>query len=571
MQETSEDISLTRALYHISRLPGTVDDPNEALGSMLDEILTLIPATSGSINLINPDSRMLETEVLKGLPLRSKQLQLALGEGVTGWVALHGRPMLVPDVRAEPHYVPVSDSVRSELAVPMVQNGSVLGVINLDSDVLSAFDETSLRRLSAVSVEATRVLTLIWHFQMLKSKALQLESLVSTARELVGRLEMDDLLRQITSEALGLGRCRLAALFLYDKGAQLLRLEAMSGSRTLEGYSETLSLEESAIGTALRRMKQVEVADLPRSEEHHFQEVVQSEGIVSMLSSPLLFEKEAIGVLNLYTDHRHRFSNDERNLLEALCGISALAIVNARLYDRVFQTEDTLRRNDRLTTLGLLSAEIAHEIRNPLTVIKLLYGSLNLDYPEGDMRRRDAEIIAEKLDQLEGIVTRVLSFGRNSEGLHASWDLHRVVDDTLHLVRLKLRQSGVILTYTHPGRSLHVDAAKGQLQQAVLNIVMNALEAMPSGGHLNVSLSVEKNGEDDRGVIRVTDTGTGIPEAIRSRIFDSFLTGKATGTGLGLNISKRIFKSHGGDIEVEESSPTGTTVKLWLPLQLPMT
>ncbi|HNX05474.1 MAG TPA: GAF domain-containing protein [Opitutales bacterium] len=570
MDDAIQDIRLARALYNISRLPGSVDDPKRALSAILDEILRLIPATSGSINLINPDSRMLEMEVLSGLPDRSKQLQLSLGEGVTGWVALHGRPMLVPDVRIEPHYVPVSESVMSEIAVPMVQNGTVLGVINLDSDALNAFDANTLNHLTMLSDEATRVIALIWHFGMLKAKARQLQALVTTARELVGRLEMGDLLTQITSEALGLGRCRLAALFLFDKPSGRLKLEAISGSRTITNYSETLSLEESAIGTAIRRMKQVEVADLPRSEEHHFVEVVQSEGIVSMLSSPLIFENEAIGVLNIYTDHRHRFSNDERNLLGALCGISALAIVNARLYDRVFQTEDTLRRNDRLTTLGLLTAEIAHEIRNPLTVIKLLFGSLNLEFSEEDMRRRDVEIIAEKLDQLEGIVTRVLSFGKNSEGLHATWDLHRIVDDTLHLVRLKLRQSGVALTYEHPKESLFVDVSKGQLQQAVLNIVMNALQAMPDGGELRVVLSADEAAGMPAGIIRVTDTGCGIPAAIRNRIFDSFLTGKANGTGLGLNISKRILKSHGGDIEVEASGPTGTTVKLWLPIQKPL-
>jgi signal transduction histidine kinase len=567
MQSPKPSPELLGALYNISRLPGDLTDPKAALEAILNEILRVIPATSGSINLINPDSRLLEMEVLRGLPERSKQLQLSLGEGVTGWVALHGKPMLVPDVSLEPHYVPVSDSVKSEIAVPMVQAGTVLGVVNLDSDAPAAFDGKALEALTRLSEEATRVIALIWQTGQLQSKARQLEALVTTARELVGRLDMHDLLTQITSEALGLGRCRLAALFLYDKSKSRLELHAIAGSKSITNYSETLALEESAIGTAIRRKKQVEVIDLPRSEEHHFIDVVQSEGIVSMLSSPLIFENDVLGVLNIYTDRRHRFSNDERNLLAALCGISALAIINARLYDRVFATEDTLRRNDRLTTLGLLSAEIAHEIRNPLTVIKLLFGSLNLDFPEDDMRRKDAEIIAEKLDQLEDIVTRVLSFGKNSEGLHSMWDLGRIVDDTLLLVRLKLRQCGVQLTYSKPDEPVLVDVSKGQIQQAVLNIVMNAVQAMSGGGKLSVSISVEARGDTRAGVIRVHDSGPGIPDEIRNKLFDSFLTGKVGGTGLGLNISKRILKSHGGDIEIEESGPTGTVVKLWLPLQ----
>jgi len=334
----------------------------------------------------------------------------------------------------------------------------------------------------------------------------------------------------------------------------------------MSAYSESLSLDESALGTVLRRKKQVEVADLASSDELHFAQVVREEGLVSMLASPLVFEDRAIGVLNIYTSRRHRFSNDERNLLSALCAISALSITNARLYERVFKTEDTLRRNDRLTTLGMLTAELAHEIRNPLTVIKLLFGSLNLDFNPSDMRLRDVQIIAEKLDQLEGIVTRVLSYGRNSEGLHSRLDLCRTVDDTLHLVRLKLRQSGINLNFECADEQLSVEASKGQLQQALLNIIMNATQAMSEGGTLEVSIAKERSGSGEAGVIRVRDTGTGIPAHIRARIFDSFLTDKATGTGLGLNISKRILKSHSGDIEIEKSDPSGTTVKLWLPL-----
>jgi signal transduction histidine kinase len=557
---------MTDALYAISRLPGSVEDAETAIVTILDEILKVIPARNASMALINPDSGLLEIECTRGVTGRGRQIQPSLGEGVAGWVALHGKPLLVPNVLKDSRHATRSNIVRSELAVPMIERGSVLGVINLVSNVSDAFDEQSLADLTSLGNEATRVITLIWHIGQLQTRSRQLGTLVDTARELVARLDMGDLLGQITSEALALGNFRLAALFLYDKNSERLKMEAISGTRGITAYSETLQLEESAIGTAIRRLKQVEVADLPRSEEHHFLEVVQSEGLVSMLATPLMFENEVIGVLNIYTDQRHRFTNDERNIMAALCGISALAITNARLYKRVFQTEDTLRRNDRLTTLGLLSAEIAHEIRNPLTVIKLLFGSMNLEFPEDDMRKRDSEIIAEKLDQLEDIVSKVLSYGKNSEGIHSIWDLRRIVDDTLFLVRLKLRQSGIQLAYEKPEDPLMVEVSKGQIQQAVLNIVMNAIQAMPTGGTLKVTLADGLTDDTPTGCITVTDTGSGIPEHIRTKIFDSFLTSKANGTGLGLNISKRILKSHNGDISIESTADTGTTVKLWLPI-----
>lgn len=563
---SQKDPEVVQALYHICRTLTRTEDPKEALELMLDEILHVIPATSASINLINPDTQVLEIEVLRGLPDHSKQLQLSLGQGVTGWVALHGKSLLVPDVSLDPRYVPVRDTIRSEMAVPMRDDGGVIGVINLDSDTCGVFDERHLDILGAMSDEVTRAVGRIWQLQRLHGKSQQLQALVNTTRNLVARLEMGELLNMITEEALDLTRCRLCALFLYDPKGQRLTLETMAGSHNLDAYSETLQLEESAIGTAIRRRKQVEVSDLPRSEEHHFVDVVQREGLVSMLSTPLMFEDQVIGVLNLYTDRRHRFSNGERNLVAALAGISALAILNVRLYRRVFQSEETLRRNERLTTLGLLSAEIAHEIRNPLTVIKLLFGSLDLEFDEDDMRRRDVEIIAEKLDQLEGIVTRVLSFGKSSEGLHSRWNLQQLVEDTLHLVRLKLQQSGVHLIYRRPDSTMLVEASKGQLQQAVLNLIINATQAMPEGGVISIGLGAEEREGTAMAFITVSDTGHGIPREIGDRIFDSFLTGQAKGHGLGLNIVKRIMKGHGGDVEIGSTSPEGTMMKMWLPL-----
>jgi hypothetical protein len=112
-----------------------------------------------------------------------------------------------------------------------------------------------------------------------------------------------------------------------------------------------------------------------------------------------------MGVLTIFTDRKRVFDNDEKRLCSALASLGAVALQNSRLYARVFMSEESLRKNERLTTLGLLAAEIAHEIRNPLTVLKLLHGGLGLDFAEGDPRRTDMRVIGEKLDQLEAIVT----------------------------------------------------------------------------------------------------------------------------------------------------------------------
>jgi signal transduction histidine kinase len=223
----------------------------------------------------------------------------------------------------------------------------------------------------------------------------------------------------------------------------------------------------------------------------------------------------------------------------------------------VFSSEESLRKNERLTTLGLLAAEIAHEIRNPLTVLKLLHGGLGLDFAEGDPRRTDMRVIGEKLDQLESIVTRVLNFAKAPTSLHSRHQVAEIVEDTLVLIRLKLAQSNIHVSFEAPPRSIVVEGHKGQLQQVLLNLLINSMQAMPGGGDIALRLRSEARGSAPWAVLDVTDTGSGIPDAIQGRIFDSFLTGRPDGTGLGLAIAKRYSRDTTGTSSSSAQAPPG--------------
>jgi len=259
-------------------------------------------------------------------------------------------------------------------------------------------------------------------------------------------------------------------------------------------------------------------------------------------------------------------NNDEKRILNTLASFSAVAIQNLRLYSLMIENEEHLQKNDKLITLGLLAAEIAHEIRNPLTVIKLLFGSLDLQFEEGDERNKDAQIIDEKISQLEGIVEQVLNFGKTSETIHSYWNLQTLVEESMHLVRLKLLQSKIETRLELDKGKLIIEANKGQVQQVILNLILNAQQVMLDGGTITFRCSQESIKGQLYGCIEIEDTGTGIEPDIKDQIFDSFLTGRPGGTGLGLAIVKRILKSHRGDIIVKKSGPEGTTMKLWLPL-----
>ena len=282
-----------------------------------------------------------------------------------------------------------------------------------------------------------------------------------------------------------------------------------------------------------------------------------------MLVTPVLYEENPIGLLTLYVDRKHRFNDDERMIVRALADLGAIAIQNARLYARVFDSEESMRKSERLTTLGTLAAEIAHEIRNPLMVIRLLFDSLELKDEKDEDKNKDLSVIREKLDHLEQIAGRILDFGKSREALRKTFPLGEIFEDVALLVRLKLEQSQVVLEIRDASHDLLVFVDKGQLQQALLNLILNGLVAMPEGGRLVIETLLPGEGKVQ---ILVKDTGSGIPEEYREKIFDSFLSARTGGTGLGLAISKRILRAHDGDLELVESSPNGTVFRLTLPL-----
>ena len=549
------------SLYRISSLVSDTEEPKEALALILQEIINVLQPSSASISLINPDTHRLELEVSHGLAEDWNDLDLALGQGITGWCALHARSIIVPDVSQEPRYISVRSSVRSEMAVPMEDRGVVIGVVNIDSEQLNAFDEQSLKILTLLTNEASRVVSRIWLIQQLRAKAHQLESLINMGQGLVGELEQDEVLRGLAREGRQLMNCHSCALFLLTPDHKQLQLHSMAGPRGEIDAQVSFPIEESSFGAAIHRHKQVEVADLPFTVENDFIYLVQSEGLVSMLATPIVFNNKAIGLLNAYTTHQHRFNNDEKKVFATLAQLGAIAIQNARLYSRIFSSEDSLRQNEKLTTLGMLSAEIAHEIRNPLTVIKLLFESLDLQFAAGDDRQTDISVIGDKLNQLEEIVSRVLDFGRNRQGAHAHFDLNDLIEETLRLVRLKLHQSKIEIAYQPPLQALLVEVNKGQIQQVMLNLILNATQVMPTGGRIEISCV----SDPAQAAFIIRDNGPGIPESIQPDIFESFLTHRPGGTGLGLSISKRILRDHHGDIELVESSSTGSTFRFWLP------
>lgn len=242
----------------------------------------------------------------------------------------------------------------------------------------------------------------------------------------------------------------------------------------------------------------------------------------------------------------------------------------------LLEKEVQLRRADRLSALGQLSAGLAHEIRNPLGAIKGAVEILQDDYPAGHAKAEFFGIILKEVDRLNTVVTNFLSFARPATVTFSPVELRGILIDLEGLISGQARAKLVqIFTSFHVGPS-RVMADEALLKQAFLNIMLNALEAMPEGGDLAIAtrlLSGQGAGVSAEALrpewveVVFDDTGHGIAEELLGRIFDPFFTTKKDGTGLGLAITYRIIENHHGSIRVMSQPGKGTTFVVTLPLE----
>ncbi len=248
-------------------------------------------------------------------------------------------------------------------------------------------------------------------------------------------------------------------------------------------------------------------------------------------------------------------------LLVGFAGMVSLFILQSYRIKEIRRLEEEIERSRRLASIGSLAAGIAHEIRNPLSSIKGFATYFRERYRGNADDEMNANIMIQEVERLNRVIGQLLEFSR-PVGLHRrKASLEEVVRHTFKLVEVQAGEKGIALLMESPSPLPDLLVDPDKMKQVLLNLCLNALESMPSGGSLTVTLSV------DGGNIRitVTDTGTGIAEEDLTRVFDPYFTTKSTGTGLGLAVVHKIIEAHGGTIRVESKQGKGTTVILILP------
>jgi len=292
----------------------------------------------------------------------------------------------------------------------------------------------------------------------------------------------------------------------------------------------------------------------------------------AVLCVPLIVRDRVIGAIELVNKLNGEFTDTDLDLLQTMAGAVAVAVENAQLYAELADFASELERSqaqlvqaEKMAAIGRLAASIAHEINNPLQAIHNSLHLATMDRLSDKKRNQYLGMAQEEVERLIEIVQRMLDFYRPSKGGIVQTDVNEVLKNVLTIADKRIQHDGIRIHTRFAENLPPIPAIADQLAQVFLNIIINAVEAMPDGGDLRAGTLLTEDGAWV--LVAFRDTGPGLtPEQI-DNIFEPFYTTKSSGTGLGLAISYGIVERHGGTIEVSSQPGQGATFIVHLPVQ----
>ncbi|NBD36756.1 MAG: GAF domain-containing protein [Chloroflexi bacterium] len=489
-----------------------------------------------------------------------------------------GQTVNVPDTSQDPRYlIPLEDGPRylSELCVPIKIEDRVLGVINAEHEARGHFtlaDQQLLQTLAdqtAVAMENARL------YAKIQRNARELAALNSATHAMASNLDLDTVLKQVIQEVNVLLETEDASVLLYDSAADELVFSALANPDYQMLIGHRLSAKEGIAGQVMQHQEPILIAD---AQDHRsfYRGIDEVTGLTtrSLIAVPLMGKGQVIGVIEVINKIHGTFNAHDLEILKAFSSSAAISLENARLYrkqqeqiEELRATQAKLVQSEKMSALGRLIASISHEINNPLQSIQ---GCLTLADEEIDSDQRPGKLrrylgVAEdEIERIAAIVRRVRDFYRPAREDLNRVDVHTVLESVLELSGKQLQHSDVVIDKHWAEDLPPIPANAAHLKQVFLNLVLNAIDAMPSGG----TLSLRTAREDEMVLIEFTDTGVGMSEKTQDRLFEPFFTTKPHGSGLGLSISYGIIEAHDGQILVRSEVGKGSTFSLLLPIEV---
>ena len=481
-----------------------------------------------------------------------------------------------------------AEGYRAVLSVPLLARERPLGALVLYRDEAGPFTEDEVDVMQLFAAQAAVAVENASLYRRAQSRADKLTALSTLTRLITSAASSHEVFGAVAQAAARLLDARSSQVWVDDPAAGVLRAEGSYTNDPLirDGLRRITEIPHGQGVTAhvYSSRAPVFISDLRTEPRWLNAALVEATNVRFYAGIPLVAGDHVVGVLSVLFGARAEFTDEEKELARMLADHAAIAIRQAQLYaeaDRRRQdaermaanlerSQSSLVKTERLRALGEMAAGVAHDFNNLLSVILGRTELMLRRVREADTAR-DLEAVRRAAQDGADTVRRIQEFTRTRRTrTFERVDLADVAREVVELTRprweLEAQAKGVTYDFTVQGLAPPVAGRPEELREVLTNIITNAVDAMPAGGTCCVRVSTD----EDWAVIAVSDTGIGMAEDMRRRVFEPFFTSKGPrGTGLGLAVSWGIVTRHGGTIEVESAPGQGTTFRVRLPI--PMT
>lgn len=553
----------------------------------LANVLELIAASakeliSGShqtvIHSLNVESDTLTPEAAIGFEnQREGQVKLRLGEGVAGQAILNRETLNITDVQTDPRFLDLGAPVqfRSLMVTPIIGGERILGTVSVQSGEPRAFTENDAKLLHRLGTQAAIAIDNARLLESTRQSLREMNALYRINRGLLS-LEANELLADAVDLLQNNFDYYCVQVFMLEPETRDLLLKAASGERgkLLMERNHRISAGAGIVGYAAETGASFFTNNVDEAVFFQYNPLLPE--TQAEMAIPLRKGGKLYGILDIQQTAPKIFTPLDQQLVTAVADQLAVALHNADLYENLqnaLQQEKSMRsqlvQNERLAVMGRLLASVSHELNNPLQAIQNALFLLREEKGISALGMKDLEIVLAESERMAGLIERLRNTYRppQAQDLQPT-HLNEIIEDVYALLATHLRKNEVAFEFGPDHELPVITAQPDQIRQVALNLLMNAVEAMPTGGKLAASTHSLRDAKEV--LLSVSDTGVGIPGAILPFIFDPFVTNKKRGTGIGLTISHDIVVKHGGRI-VAENNPDGhgATFKVWLPIGSP--
>ena len=403
------------------------------------------------------------------------------------------------------------------------------------------------------------------------------KTLLNMSHGITSVIKLSELIRLIVSTFLDNIKVKEMSVLLYDENRS--RFKSTPCDLKTAGKYKRIEFDAAGpIAAYLSTKKDILVKDEVESEIgrhpslssfHSLRDELEKLGMAVWI--PVISKDKLIAIICLgHKVSGDMYTDEDIGLLKILANQIAVSFDNSmmystisRQYDELKKANDKLDEADKLASLGTMAAGMAHEIKNPLSSMKVFSQLLHDRYEDADFRKKFEEIIPKEISRIDRIVEGLLSFARSPEMKLSQVNIQEMIEEILADLNEDIERGNIkVQKKFNPVPNIQAD--RDQLFRAFANIILNAIQAMPSGGQLDLVLEADKLSKFV--TAKIADTGQGISKEQLKHIFDPFFTTKHYGTGLGLTISHSIIDKHRGGIDIQSESSKGTTVTVTLPV-----